>query len=88
MIGFDQAKADSVKMLETGPSILTFCGIECRIEGTTIYLAHPYWFNGVNCVKDRGLYGCWQCGEDLLQGLLMDKPMDDDNAYRRRREQS
>ncbi|KKL72888.1 hypothetical protein LCGC14_2080420 [marine sediment metagenome] len=78
MKGFDQAKADAVKMLETGPSILTFCSIECRID----------WFNGVNCVKDRGLYGCWQCGEDLLQGLLMDKPMDDDNAYRRRREQS
>lgn len=73
---FNQAKADAVKALEAGSSILTFCSTECRIDGG----------NGVPCVRSRGLYGCWQCGEDLLQGLLVDKPMDDDNIYRQRRQ--
>jgi len=77
---FDQAKADAVVTLRVGVRILTFCGILCRID----------WLNaaGETWGEVRGLYGCWQCGEDLLQGMLMDKPMDDDNAYRRRREQS
>ncbi|KKN16451.1 hypothetical protein LCGC14_0975600 [marine sediment metagenome] len=74
---FDQAKAAEAVTLGVGHSILTFCGIPCRID----------WGNGVTCVMNRGLYGCWQCGEDMLQGLLVDKPMDDDNIYRRRREQ-
>ena len=83
MIGFDQAKADAAVTAISYGMVRVFCNIECRID----------WGNKVphaNCPYMPGLpmYGCWQCGEDLMQGMLLDKPMDDDNAYRRRRVQS
>lgn len=77
VVVFDQAKADAVKMLDMGVrGILTFCNIECRAD----------WENGVSCARNRGLYGCWQCGADLLQGLILDMPMDDDNLWRKGRQ--
>ena len=71
-------KASTVVTQRVGVSILTFCSTDCRIDR----------INDMPCVRSRSMYGCWQCGEDLMQGMLLDKPMDDDNAYRRRREQS
>ena len=75
---FDQAKASMVVTREVGSSILTFCSTDCRIDR----------INGMPCVRSRSMYGCWRCGEDMLQGLNLDRPMDDDNLWRQRREQS
>jgi len=76
---FDQAKVDAVVTAHDGDGMLrVFCSTLCRIDwGNNVYAS--------NALADRNVYGCWQCGEDLMQGILLDKPMDDDNAWRRGR---
>ncbi len=55
---------------------LVFCSPECKID----------WRNGKMCypsIAHRNMYGCWQCGEDLLQGMnLAGKETSDNNIYR------
>ena len=69
MIEFDQAKADAVVTATDKDGLVrVFCDVRCRAD----------WRNNVyasNALADRNMYGCWQCGEDLLQGLSLDMPM-------------
>lgn len=54
---------------------LVFCSPECKID----------WRNGKMCypsIAHRNMYGCWQCGEDLTQGLNLSRPKGDNNIYR------
>lgn len=76
---FDQANSAEVVTFRIGPMTLVFCGALCRID----------YRNGVRRrleVADRNLYGCWQCGEDLVQGLSLDFGEEDSSVYRKRRQ--
>lgn len=78
MIAFDQTKADAV-VTATDCLVRVFCNALCRAD----------WRNNVytpNALADRNIYGCWQCGEDLLQGLILDMPMADDHLWRKGRQ--
>ena len=74
----DQAKSDAIVTLEVGAVVYTFCSIMCRVD----------WFEGTGAEQatHMPLYGCWQCGEDLLQGMLLDGEEEDENIYRQRRQ--
>lgn len=66
-----------VVLSRAGPMTLVFCSLVCKID----------YHNGVtrySPVADRNLYGCWQCGENLLQGMLLDMPLEDNHLWRHR----
>lgn len=77
MIEFDQERAVVLSM--AGPMILVFCTLLCKLN----------YHNGAvrySPVADKHLYGCWQCGTDLLQGLAVDAEEGDSSVLRTRRE--
>ena len=72
---FNPKQAESIVTSKVGPMVLVFCTLTCKIDYHNGIVRYPK-------IADRNLYGCWQCGEDLTQGLNLARPEGDNNIYR------
>ncbi len=78
MKAFSYVQAEKVAAFTPprGNMTLVFCSPVCLLDWRDNKTRYPK-------IADRNLYGCWQCGEDLTQGMnLAGRGRGDDNIYR------
>ena len=61
---------------------IAFCGLACAFcseNGTCVGCRNEgcvdrEWCKNLNCCREKGLSGCWECNEFPCEGSMLDKP--------------